>query len=142
MGKRRIKEIKSDFKKGGAKRNKKKIKKVVTRGQAHIKSTYNNTMVTITDSKGDVLVWASAGNLGFKGPKKATSYAASTVVRSLVETLKAMKMQDLDILVKGIGSGRNAAIKTFAQSGFNVVSLRDVTPLPHNGCRPPKIRKV
>lgn len=142
MGKRRIKEIKSDqvLKKHGPK--KKKPRRIVTKGQAHIKSSYNNTIVTITDTKGDVLVWASAGSLGFKGPKKATSYAASTVVRSLVDALKKMKMEELDILVKGIGSGRNTAIKTLAQSGFTITSLRDVTTLPHNGCRPRKIRRV
>lgn len=142
MGKRRIKEIKSDLvsKKRGPKA--KKLKRIVPKGQAHIKSSYNNTVITVTDPRGDVLAWASAGSLGFKGPKKATPYAATVVVRSLVENLQKMKMQELDVLVKGIGSGRNAAIKALAQSGFIITSLKDVTPLPHNGCRPPKIRKV
>jgi len=144
MGKRRIKEIKSDLgskKKGGPKR-KKKIKRIVTKGQAHIKSTYNNTMITITDTKGDVLAWASAGSLGFKGPKKATPYAASMVVKALMDDFGKMKLEQLDIFVKGIGSGRNAAIKALTQCGLIITSLRDVTPLPHNGCRSRKIRRV
>ncbi len=143
MGKRRIKEIKSDLgskKKGGPK--KKKLKRIVTKGQAHIKSTYNNTIITITDTKGDVLAWASAGSLGFKGPKKATPYAASMVVKALMDDFEKMKLKQLDILVKGVGSGRNAAIKALTQCGLIITSLRDVTPLPHNGCRPPKIRRV
>jgi len=112
------------------------------KGKAFIQSTYNNTLVTICDSQGGVLAWSSAGALGFKGPKKATPYAASKVIEALAEKVKKTGLRDLEIFVKGIGSGREAAVRAFASHGFNILLIKDVTPIPHNGCRPPKVRRV
>jgi len=113
----------------------------VKAGQAHVQATYNNTIVSIADDKGNVLAWASAGALGFKGAKKATPYAASQVVATVMEKVKKSGLQDVIIYVKGIGSGRESAVRSLA-GGFNVISIADVTPIPHNGCRPPKVRRV
>lgn len=111
-------------------------------GQAHIKATYNNTIVTITDQIGNVLCWASAGKLGFKGPKKATPYAAGVIVESLAGEAREIGVKEVDVLVKGIGPGREAAIRALNVNGIQIRSIKDVTPIPHNGCRPPKIRRV
>lgn len=116
-------------------------KRVTKSGQAHIQATYNNTIITLADDGGNVLAWSSAGSLGFKGAKKATPYAASQVVSTVVEKVKKTGLQDLAILVKGIGSGRESAVRALA-GNFNVISITDVTPIPHNGCRPPKVRRV
>ncbi len=112
------------------------------KGQVFIQSTYNNTIVTICDSRGDVLAWASAGALGFKGPRKATPYAASKTVETLIEKVKKVGLTDVSVFVKGIGSGREAAIRALVSCGLNILSIKDTTPVPHNGCRPPKIRRV
>jgi len=125
--------------KGG---KKKKVKKMIKRGQAHISATYNNTVVTITDLNGNTIGQASAGALGFKGPKKATPYAATIIVKHLAEKVKAFGLQDVDVFVKGVGSGRESAIRALHADGINVMSIKDVTPIPHNGCRPPKRRRV
>jgi len=116
--------------------------KRIERGKAYIQSTYNNTLVTICDSQGDVLAWASAGALGFKGPKKATPYAASKTVETLIEKIRKVGLRDIEIFVKGIGSGREAAIRALASHGLNILAIKDITPIPHNGCRPRKIRRV
>lgn len=116
--------------------------KRIEKGKVFIHSTYNNTIVTVCDSRGDVLGWASAGALGFKGPRKATPYASSKTVETLVEKIRKVGLRDIEIFVKGIGSGREAAIRAFASHGLNILAIKDVTPVPHNGCRPPKVRRV
>jgi len=116
-------------------------KRVMKAGQAHVQATYNNTIITVADDAGNVLAWSSAGSLGFKGAKKATPYAASQVVSTVVEKVKKTGLQDVAIFVKGIGSGRESAVRALA-GNFNVLSISDVTPIPHNGCRPPKVRRV
>ncbi|MBU1102424.1 30S ribosomal protein S11 [Patescibacteria group bacterium] len=116
--------------------------KRVERGKAYIHSTYNNTIVTICDNRGDVLAWASAGALGFRGPKKATPYAASKTVETLIEKIRKVGLKDIEIFVKGIGSGRESAIRALASHGLNILAIKDVTPVPHNGCRPRKVRRV
>ena len=117
---------------------KKRVKKNVERGQAHIQSSFNNTIVTLTDAQGNALSWASAGGLGFRGSRKSTPYAAETAAKAaLVHGLKSV-----DVMVKGPGSGREAAIRALQACGIDVTSIKDVTPVPHNGCRPPKRRRV
>ncbi len=110
-------------------------------GKAFVQATYNNTIVSVADEGGNVLAWASAGALGFKGAKKATPYAASRVVETVIEKIKKSGLQDVTVYVKGIGSGRESAVRTIANS-LNVISVSDITPIPHNGCRPPKVRRV
>jgi small subunit ribosomal protein S11 len=111
-------------------------------GQAHVQATYNNTIITLTDLHGNVLVTSSAGRVGFKGPKKSTPYAAGVIVRELTEKVKPYGLQEVSVFVKGVGSGREAAIRAFHANGINVLSIRDITPIPHNGCRPPRPRRV
>ena len=125
-----------------AKRKKKKIKRQISKGQAHIQCTYNNTMVMISDMTGGMIGWSSSGLLGFKGAKKATPYAATQVVQDVSEKVKKYGVQDLEVFVKGVGSGRESSIRSLANRGFNLVSIKDVTPIPHNGCRPKKPRRV
>jgi len=108
----------------------------------YINSTYNNTIITVTDLNGNVLTWASAGSLGFSGPKKATPFAASKVASVIAEKIKPLEIKNMEIYVKGIGAGRDSAIRSLAEAGFNIVLLKDVTPIPHNGPRPPKVRRV
>jgi small subunit ribosomal protein S11 len=108
----------------------------------YINSTYNNTIITVTDLNGNVLTWASAGSLGFSGPKKATPFAASKVASVIAEKIKPLEIKNMEIYVKGVGAGRDSAIRSLAEAGFNVVLLKDVTPIPHNGPRPPKVRRV
>jgi small subunit ribosomal protein S11 len=117
-------------------------RKSVPRGQAHIQATFNNTIVTLTDPNGNVLSWGSAGGQGFKGSRKSTPYAAQ--VTAEVAARKAMEhgLRQVDVFVKGPGSGREAAIRSLQTSGLAVTSITDVTPIPHNGCRPPKRRRV
>ena len=112
------------------------------KGRVYVQSTYNNTIITITDAKGAVIAWASAGALGFKGPKKATPYAASKTVETLMEKIKKAGLRDVDVFVKGVGGGRESAVRAFAAQGLNILSIKDVTPVPHNGCRPRKVRRV
>jgi small subunit ribosomal protein S11 len=121
---------------------KKKIIKSISRGQVYIKATYNNTIVTIADSSGNVLTWSNAGKLGFKGPKKATPYAASVIVKDAVERVKETGLKDVQVFVKGVGMGRESAVRSLYASGLNIISIKDVTPLPHNGCRSRKPRRV
>lgn len=118
-----------------------KASKRTAKGNAYIQSTYNNTIVTLTDENGRVLAWSSAGALGFKGPKKATPYAASKVVEVLIEKTRKTGLKEVNIFVKGIGSGRESAIRSFAANGIEVASIRDVTPVAFNGPRPKKPRR-
>ncbi len=112
------------------------------RGQAHIKSTYNNTIVTITDMNGNTICWSTAGASGFKSAKKSTPYAASVVVKNIIDKAKAAGVKEVDVFVKGVGPAREAAIRALAANGLQIVSIKDVTPVPHNGCRPRKPRRV
>ncbi len=114
----------------------------VREGRIYISSSYNNTVMTLTDAKGNVLAWASAGAIGFKGAKKSTPFAASKVAEGLTQTIKKIGIQKIAVFVKGIGSGRESAIRSLAGRGFDIASITDVTPIPHNGCRPPKARRV
>jgi len=125
-----------------AKGKKKKVVRQVVRGNAFIQASYNNTIVSITDPNGDVLGWSSSGKVGFKGPKKATPYASSVVVKDIVDKLGAYGMKDIHVFVKGIGGGREGAIRALHLNGLNVLSINDVTPIPHNGCRAPRKRRV
>jgi len=112
------------------------------KARIYIYSTYNNTIITLTDSEGNALLWKSAGNIGFKGTKKGTSYAGSQVARAMADICTKMKIREVDVFVKGIGGGRDSALKTLIGHGIEVVSIKDVTPIPHNGCKPPKPRRV
>ncbi len=116
--------------------------KKVGEGRVYINASYNNTVVTVTDLQGNVLAWASAGSLGFSGPKKATPFASSKVIAAIAEKIQASGPQDVSIIVKGIGSGRDSAIRSLINHGFNVTSIKDATPVPHNGPRAPKVRRV
>lgn len=120
----------------------KKIKKVVHEGRAYIKSTFNNTMITLTDSEGNVLVNVSSGASGFKGSRKSTPYAAQMSATAAVEKAKAYGLEKVDVFVRGIGSGRESAVRALSANGIYVNSIKDITPVPHNGVRPPKPRRV
>ena len=124
------------------KKKKKKKKPIDPAGVAHIKATFNNTHVTLTDKIGNVIAWSSAGSSGFKGSRKNTAYAATTAAEKLGQEAIQMGLRTIDIKVKGPGAGRESAIRALAVAGLEVTSIRDVTPLPHNGCRPPKRRRV
>ena len=121
---------------------KRRVKKNVEHGQAHIQASFNNTIVTLTDGAGNALSWASAGGLGFKGSRKSTPYAAQMASETAVNAAKVHGLKSVDVFVKGPGTGREAAIRALAAGGLNVISITDVTPVPHNGCRPPKRRRV
>jgi small subunit ribosomal protein S11 len=121
---------------------KKSGKRQIRKGQAHIQSTYNNTIVTITDLNGAVLGWSSAGTLGFKGAKKSTPYAASQIVNAVVEKVQKNNIKELQIFVKGVGGGRDAAIRALAAKGFDISLIKDITPIAHNGCTRRKPRRV
>lgn len=118
------------------------LRQGVGRGVTHILATYNNTMITLTDSEGAVLAWSSAGTLGFKGTKKATPFAAARVAEAVAEKAKKIGIEDVVVLVKGVGSGRESAIRSLANRGLNISFIKDITPLPHNGPRPKKVRRV
>jgi len=111
-------------------------------GKLCISSSYNNTLITLTDLQGNVLTWASAGSIGFKGTKKATPFAASKVAETISFAAKKLGIEKVAVLVKGIGSGRDSAIRSLAARGLEIVSITDITPVPHNGCRPRKVRRV
>ncbi|PIV12879.1 MAG: 30S ribosomal protein S11 [Candidatus Nealsonbacteria bacterium CG03_land_8_20_14_0_80_36_12] len=114
----------------------------IREGKVFIASSYNNTIITLTDSKGNVLTWVSAGSLGFKGTKKATPFAASKVAEAISQRAWKLGVEKVKVLVKGIGSGRESALRSLANRGLDIISIKDVTPVPHNGCRPPKVRRV
>ncbi|NLL70036.1 MAG: 30S ribosomal protein S11 [Epulopiscium sp.] len=117
-------------------------RKYVERGQAHIQSTFNNTIVTLTDTAGNALSWASAGQLGFRGSRKSTPYAAQMAADTAAKAAMGYGLKSVEVLVKGPGSGREAAIRALQAAGLDVTMIKDVTPVPHNGCRPPKRRRV
>ena len=117
-------------------------RKNIEKGQAHIASTFNNTMVTLTDMSGNVISWASAGQLGFRGSRKSTQFAAQEAAESAAAKAKEHGLKTVEVYVKGPGSGREAAIRSLQASGLEVTMIKDVTPIPHNGCRPPKRRRV
>ncbi|MDO8626005.1 MAG: 30S ribosomal protein S11 [Candidatus Magasanikbacteria bacterium] len=121
---------------------KKTVSRQVPRGNAYVQATFNNTIITITDPNGNVLGWSSAGVSGFKGPKKATPYAASMVVKDLLTKIAGYNVKEVSVFVKGIGGGRESAIRALHANGLNILGIADVTPIPHNGCRPPKRRRV
>lgn len=112
------------------------------RGRIYIQVSYNNTLITVTDEKGNVIAWSSAGSLGFKGPKKATPFAAARVAEAIMEKLKKTGLEEVELYVKGVGGGRESAIRTFAARGLNISLIKDITPIPHNGPTPPKPRRV
>ena len=126
----------------GRTRVRKREKKNVLHGEAHIKSTFNNTIITITDKQGNTIVWASAGTVGFKGSRKSTPFAAQVTAENVARKAQEHGMKKVDVFVKGPGSGRETAIRTLQAHGLEVASITDVTPQPHNGCRPPKRRRV
>lgn len=121
---------------------KKKVKKNITSGVAHVNSTYNNTLITISDAQGNVVSWSSAGAQGFKGSRKSTPYAAQIAAEDAGRKAQEHGMKELDVWVKGPGSGRESALRALNLIGFSIRSIKDITPIPHNGCRPPKRRRV
>lgn len=127
---------------GAATRTKRRDRKNVEIGVAHIRSTFNNTIVTITDGTGNVISWSSAGNVGFKGSRKSTPFAAQMAAEAAARTAMEHGMKSVEVSVKGPGAGREAAIRSLQAAGLEVSGIRDVTPIPHNGCRPPKRRRV
>lgn len=128
--------------KAGKVSKKRKVRRSVARGVAHVKATFNNTMITITDTSGETLAWASAGTVGFKGTRKSTPFAAQRAAERVAHAAKKFGLRDIDIRVKGPGSGRESAITALQAAGLRIQSIEDVTPLPHNGCRPAKKRRV
>ncbi len=125
---------------------KKEVKVSVTprekEGRIYIFSSYNNTIITLTDSRGSVLTWASAGSIGFKGTKKSTPFAASKVSEAISSAAQKIGIDKASVFIKGIGSGRESALRALAAHGLDIISIKDITPVPHNGCRPPKARRV
>jgi len=128
--------------KPGGRRPRKRERKNVSYGVVHIKSSFNNTIVTITDLEGNTLSWASAGNVGFKGSRKSTPFAAQMAAEKAARTAMEHGVRKVDVLVKGPGSGRETAIRSIQATGIEIAGIKDVTPVPHNGCRPPKRRRV
>ncbi len=120
----------------------KKTTRQIPHGRAYIQATYNNTIITVTDLNGNTLAWASAGHCGFRGPKKATPYASSVMIKVVAEKLEPYGMRDLNVYVTGVGSGRDSAVRALNANGFSVLTIKDTTPLPHNGCRAPRARRV
>jgi small subunit ribosomal protein S11 len=123
-------------------KRKAKAKAQVSHGKAYIQATYNNTIVTLADLNGNVISWSSAGSSGFKGPKKATPYAASIVVKNALEKAADAGIKEVNVYITGVGQGREGAIRAFNANNVSVLSIKDVTPIPHNGCRPPRPRRV
>ena len=127
---------------GAVKKVRRKEKKNVSHGHAHIKSTFNNTIVSITDPQGNVISWASSGHVGFKGSRKSTPFAAQLAAEEAARRAQEHGMRSVAVFVKGPGAGRESALRALQTAGFKVTLIRDVTPIPHNGCRPPKRRRV
>jgi small subunit ribosomal protein S11 len=123
-------------------RVRKRERKNITSGVAHVNATFNNTLITITDAQGNAISWSSAGGMGFKGSRKSTPYAAQVAAESAAQKAQEHGMKTLEVNVKGPGSGRESALRALQAAGFNITAIRDVTPVPHNGCRPPKRRRV
>jgi len=124
------------------KKKKKKERRNVGSGCAYVSASYNNTIVSLTDQKGDVISWASAGSCGFRGPKKSTPYAAQVIVKAAVDKAKAQGLNEVSVFVKGVGTGRESAVRALNANGFTITSIKDMTPLPHNGCRSARARRV
>jgi len=145
MGKKKVvqkkEEIKDIDQKKVSSSNIKKIKNIDTL-RIYVNATYNNIIISAADKNGSVLYWASAGSLGFSGPKKSTPFAASKVASAIIEKIKSINFNNMEIYVKGIGAGRDAAVRALVNENYNIVLLKDVTPIPHNGPRPPKVRRV
>lgn len=125
-----------------ASKKKKKNKKQVARGRATIQCTYNNTIITIADMNGNALAWSSSGHMGFKGAKKSTPYAATQVVADITEKVKKYGVTELEVYVRGVGSGREGSIRALANNGFTLLGIKDTTPVPHGGCRPRRPRRI
>jgi small subunit ribosomal protein S11 len=144
----KIEEVAAVTEEAGAEDDKKQIGKKkkqvrqISHGRAYIQATYNNTIITLTDLNGNVLSWSSAGQNNFKGPKKATPYAASVIVKDATDKVKAYGLKNVNVFVKGVGSGREAAVRALNTYGINVVSIKDITPIPHNGCRRKRTRRI
>lgn len=119
-----------------------KISKKIPKAKVFINATYNNTIITLTDINGNVIAWSSAGKLGFSGTKKSTAFVASKIMETITEKMKKLDVGEAAVFVKGVGSGREAAIRSLISRGINISNIKDVTPIPHNGCRPPKVRRV
>jgi small subunit ribosomal protein S11 len=130
--------VRSTRRKGGVR----KVKRTLSSGQVHVYATFNNTIVTITDGQGNTVAWGSAGSAGFKGSRKSTPFAARLAAEQAIKAAMAMGLQEVELFVKGPGPGRESAIRAVQAQGLKVVSITDVTPVPHNGCRPPKKRRV
>ena len=128
--------------KAASTRVRRRERKNITSGVAHVNATFNNTLITITDAQGNAISWSSAGGMGFKGSRKSTPYAAQVAAESAAQKAQEHGMKTLEVNVKGPGSGRESALRALQSVGFNVTSIRDVTPIPHNGCRPRKRRRV
>ena len=124
------------------KSKKKKVKKVVNEGVAHINASFNNTIVTITDKQGNTLAWATSGGSGFRGSRKSTPFAAQIAAEKAGQEATAFGLKSLEVLVKGPGPGRDSAVRALNNAGYKITNIKDITPLPHNGCRPPKKRRV
>ena len=122
--------------------SRKKVKKTVTDGVVHIHASFNNTIVMVTDRQGNALAWATAGGSGFRGSRKSTPYAAQTAAETMTERLKEYGIENLEVKIKGPGPGRESAVRALNNAGFKITNITDVTPIPHNGCRPPKRRRV
>ena len=144
MGQQKATTVKADEVKttnaAAPKRKKSKVK--VARGRIYVQSTYNNTIITVTDMNGNVIGWGSAGRTGFKGSKKSTPYAAQKTMEDTIGRLKDIGLTEVDVFVKGIGTGRESAVRALQGSGFNILSIKDQTPIPHGGVRPKKARRV
>lgn len=124
------------------KKSKKKIARQIEKGKIYIQSTFNNTIISLSDNSGNILGWATAGSAGFKGARKSTPFAAQTTMKNVLEKAQAQGIREVEILISGVGAGRDSAVRAIQGSNINVSSLKDVTPLPHNGCRPKKPRRV
>ncbi len=123
-------------------RSRKKVKKHVVDGMAHIHASFNNTIVTITDRQGNALAWTTSGGSGFRGSRKSTPFAAQVAADRVAQMVKEMGMKNMEVFVKGPGPGRESAVRALNNAGFKITNITDVTPIPHNGCRPPKKRRV
>ena len=139
---KKLENSKEDRKTNKKKGRKKKADKKIPVGVAHIKATYNNTIVALSDLSGNIISWASAGMAGFKGPKKSTPYAAQIITRIAVEKAREYGLNEVSVMVKGVGTGRESAIRALNANGLTITSIKDITPIPHNGCRPKKPRRV
>lgn len=135
-------EAEGEKKKSNYGKRKKKEKRQIQKGQIHIQCTYNNTMISASDLSGGILGWSSSGLMGFKGAKKSTPYAATQVAGNVCEKIDKFGVKEFEVFVKGVGSGREAAIRAFVNKGYNLTMIKDITPVPHNGCRPRKPRRV